>query len=329
MAKRQAAHKSEAPAASAAATLPDDGDKDRDDVNKSLDDLRAEREKWEKKFKSIEGWRKRLQAAQAAVARAQAEFEEADAERKRAKASVDTAIAKELELVSKFVHGEQMLPFDPSEHPEQTAQAPAAQPATGATAANDHGAAQPIESLLAKHLKKIVGKDVFDAAKSRGEPLGLSDKQIETLEGADIKTVGDLEKRIREDAWFLKNLHGFGEKAIDRLTDTLMAFRAVYPVPAVPETPEPSATEQPAEKPADPQPEEWEQSEHQLRELIKRCDALLDQEIPDDGKQFCRSVAMEAEEMLANISEHKSVTAEQWEAIRNWCNGVSNWQQDE
>lgn len=211
----------------------DDADKDREDVNESIEQLKERLAATEKKLNSFSGWQKKLRDAMARVTTARAEFEKADANRKECKAGVDTAVAKVLELDAKIANGEQLLPFPVDDAKDQ----PTTEPAPPATPTTDYSAAQPIESLLAKHIKKLVGKEVFDGSKVKDQPIGLSDKQLEILVAADLNTVGDLEKRISADAWFLKNLKGFGEKNIDRLTDTLLAFRAVYPVPPASESP--------------------------------------------------------------------------------------------
>lgn len=299
---------------------PDEDDSAKAEVDSTVAALTKKLEATEKKLKSYDGWTKKLRMAMAAVTTAKAEFEEADAARKAAKAAVDSAVARVLELDAKIANGEQLLPFDPTDTAPVNGS-----PAPG-PAGNDFGAKESIESLSTKNIKKIAGKDVFDAARAKDEPIGLSDKQVETLIAADIKTIGDLEKRMREDEWWHKKLSGFGEKNVTRLVDTLLAFRQVYPVPAEPDQPAsngPAAGVKPVE--LHPQPEQWEQSAYHLRELIAECNALLETDIPDDGKQFCRSVCQDAEDMLQGVTEAKAVTDDQRTAIENWTNGVAKW----
>lgn len=69
------------------------------------------------------------------------------------------------------------------------------------------------------------------AKKSSVEQLvefGISQKQAEKLLDADIETVAELEKRIREvNGWFRK-IKGIGESAADKICDALMAWRGKY-----------------------------------------------------------------------------------------------------
>ncbi len=58
--------------------------------------------------------------------------------------------------------------------------------------------------------------------------FGISDKQAEKLMDADIETVAELEKRIREvNGWFRK-IKGIGESAADKVADALVAWRTKF-----------------------------------------------------------------------------------------------------
>lgn len=92
----------------------------------------------------------------------------------------------------------------------------------------------PISELSIKAMSKLVGDDEMQRQKDQEDPLGLTSSQLEKLqESYDMKTVEDLEKMIREDAFWHKSLNGFGEKGIQRIVSTLVAFRRVNPIPAV------------------------------------------------------------------------------------------------
>lgn len=62
--------------------------------------------------------------------------------------------------------------------------------------------------------------------------LGLSEKEVDLLESADIKMIADLEKKMREDRWWHKNVKGFGQAKVDKLTDALLDWRLRNPVPS-------------------------------------------------------------------------------------------------
>lgn len=81
-----------------------------------------------------------------------------------------------------------------------------------AAAPPDEGAAMPIGKLA---------------------EYGLTEKQCEMLVASklEIKTVGDLEKAMRENEWWHRDVAGLGEKKIDKVTEALCEFRLAYPVP--------------------------------------------------------------------------------------------------
>lgn len=88
----------------------------------------------------------------------------------------------------------------------------------------------PISDLGAKKLKKLIGAEEFDAWKDREDPVGLSDSQIDKLVDAEIETVESFEKHIRENPNWHRDIKGFGEKAIQRIVSTLVAYHKVNPV---------------------------------------------------------------------------------------------------
>jgi hypothetical protein len=65
--------------------------------------------------------------------------------------------------------------------------------------------------------------------------LGVTEKEAELLEEADIKTVAELEKQMRTNAWWHREIKGFGQAKVDKLSDLLMGWRMKNPVPATEE----------------------------------------------------------------------------------------------
>lgn len=90
-------------------------------------------------------------------------------------------------------------------------------PKNVAAVANDAGAAMPLLSLK-KH--------------------GITPKKCEAISAAvGGDTIGHLEKAMRTNVWWHRDLKGFGQEWVDRLTDALAMFRKEYPVPAEDEAP--------------------------------------------------------------------------------------------
>ena len=215
----------------------DEHDQDRADVDNSLEKLREECDKYNSQMTAL---KRKFTGAQNKVRNAEIDFENADKLRKNAKAALDKAIADELAMVNRFIKGEQDLPFPETESSKAAKQDPA-------PIGNDHAGSESIDALLAKNIKKIAGTEAFDTAKDRDAPIGMTEKQLDILKAAEINTIADLEKRMREDEWWHKKLKGIGEDKINRLTDTLLAYRLVYPVPTEPDKPaEPAAETEPA-----------------------------------------------------------------------------------
>jgi hypothetical protein len=94
------------------------------------------------------------------------------------------------------------------------------------------GAAEwPITVLGSKELAAVVGDDVISRQKEIEDPIGLTEAQLEKLESAcESTTVAGLEKWIAGDSWWHQKIKGFGDKAIQRVVSTLVAFRAVHPM---------------------------------------------------------------------------------------------------
>ncbi|MBR9800579.1 hypothetical protein GYB59_02235 [bacterium] len=62
--------------------------------------------------------------------------------------------------------------------------------------------------------------------------LGLSDKECELLVAAELDTIAKLEKRMRENEWWHRDIKGFGPAKVDKLVDNLMAWRQRNPMPS-------------------------------------------------------------------------------------------------
>jgi len=113
------------------------------------------------------------------------------------------------------------------------------------------GGEWPITVLGSKELAAVVGDDVISRQKEIEDPVGLTEAQLEKLESAcESTTVAGLEKWIAENAWWHKKIKGFGDKAIQRVVSTLVAFRSVKPMQAEAEVEEkpPTILESLAEK---------------------------------------------------------------------------------
>ncbi len=75
-------------------------------------------------------------------------------------------------------------------------------------------------------------KPVDPATVTGIENLGMTEKENELLAAAEIKTVADLEKRMREDMLWHRKIKGFGQAKVDKLSDQLLAWRMQNPVPS-------------------------------------------------------------------------------------------------
>lgn len=306
----------EAQAEAAPSDSDEAAEQDRAEVDTQLADVQG---KFEKLRNITAGWRKKMSAAQNKTAKAKAKFDEMDAARKKAKATVDACIADERALMARFTSGEQLLPYDPDED-DQAAKAESNGQATAATVATvgeDEAAASPITVLLGKEIKKIVGADVFNESKGRGEPLGLTDKALDIVAGQGWDTIGKLEKAMRDDSRWFDHLKGFGEGKINSLINTLMAFRRVHPHPE-----EQSTEEAPA-----PAANDWNQAVADLDYIVRKSGELIDKG-PDEALEFAKSVGIEAVEMRKWIEENQTATDDQMTAIKNWTEGLNAWKTD-
>ncbi|MCC7419831.1 MAG: hypothetical protein IT428_06105 [Planctomycetaceae bacterium] len=89
-------------------------------------------------------------------------------------------------------------------------------PATTSVVKGDKGAAMPMASLV---------------------PHGLTAKKAESLAAAFGKTIGHLEKAMRENEYWHRDVKGMGEEWITKTIDALLAFRKEHPVPSEDDAP--------------------------------------------------------------------------------------------
>lgn len=206
----------------------------------------------------------------------------------------------------------------------------------------DLGAEASITVLLAKEMKKIVGKEEFQAAKDRGEPIGMTEKQIEILEGLGWSTIGKMEKGITDNEWWHRDIKGFGPDKIDRLTITLAAFRRKHPIPTADNAVEPNEPIPAMDTAADTDPQVASEAAETLatdgadaephQKAIAKLGSLIEQATaltndgPDESYVFAESVRDQATDMRKWIADNSHVTPEQETAIANWEEGIAKWQ---
>lgn len=156
---------------------------------------------------------------------AEENVESLKADMKEAKAYLEKIQGQAAQLMRRLYEiehgGQQHLPFD-DEHPDVAAgkDRPHGTPLLDATAKamrEDKGAKQPIEEL--------------------GLPKGI----LKNLKGAELKTVGDLEKLIRENEWWHTDIDGVGPAGVEKIIDALFEHRKTYPVPCEDDEPEDEA----------------------------------------------------------------------------------------
>ncbi len=163
--------------------------------------------------KTVETANRRLHKFQAAVSEAEAELDIKKGVLKKAIGNRDAAVCD----LQKAIEGQRSLPGL-----EEAGYSPPDAPQPG----NPDN--WPISELGAKQLAKTVGKDLVAACKERGEPIGLTNKTLETLEGADIRTIADLEKQMREAfAWWSPLAKTADAIVVRRVSDSLREFRVV------------------------------------------------------------------------------------------------------
>lgn len=98
-------------------------------------------------------------------------------------------------------------------------------------AAPDEHASDPISVLGQKDMIKLAGQDAWETAKNREEPFGMAAGELAILEENELTTIGKLEKRMREEPNWYRDIKKFGEKKVAKLIESLRVFRGKYPQP--------------------------------------------------------------------------------------------------
>ena len=173
--------------------------------------------------------------------RATSAVESAKGELKSARELYDQSVNALRELLKDHGTGQQRLPFDAVSPASATAADTVAAPGDEAAVVELRAAGvdaevapgpdhddSPIEVLLAKEIKAEFGAELVQQAKDRDEPIGMTPKQLEKLYESDVRTVGKLEKTMRENRHWSEEL-GLGEKTAARLVETLRVWRTRYP----------------------------------------------------------------------------------------------------
>lgn len=119
----------------------------------------------------------------------------------------------------------------PKTEETQAASAPSA-PTESSPVTPDEHASSPISVLGLKQMVALAGQDAWQAAKDREEPFGMGKAELEALETAEINTIGELEEKMRADAWWHQKLPKFGEKKVQKLIESLRVWRLKFPMPA-------------------------------------------------------------------------------------------------
>lgn len=196
------------------------------DDQPAAETIDAKCERLTKRLERIEKARRRLAKHQNNVEQAEQHKKAADAKLKAAVGERDKAVREMERVIDDDRAGQSPLPGmeDADDEPAEGRATPAE------TAAAGTAQEWPISELGSKQLAKIVGADTVQAAKDRDEPIGLSPDQLGKLEAAEIATIGDLEKQMREKRdWWQIVAKAQDAKIVTRVVDSLGAFRRAHP----------------------------------------------------------------------------------------------------
>jgi len=169
-----------------------------------IDALRGDLQRLQAKVADRDRMQSILNEASTVVDRAAADVlscesvvEEAKGDLKAAKEKYDRAVNELREIVRDAANGQGRFNFDGKPAAETPAtDAPATATDTPA-APEDPAVTASITELGKKLLANVVGVDEFRRAANSEEPIGLTDKQIETIEGKGCTTIADLERKLR------------------------------------------------------------------------------------------------------------------------------------
>jgi hypothetical protein len=191
------------------APAPDDA------PNANQEPLAVDSAKLQKRLKRIEKANRLVMELNAEVAERDSEVKAAKGRLTTAQEDRDSAVVELSRIISDTKAGQDLL-FEPEEE---------------LAAENISSDNTPISELGSKQLRKLVGADFFDAAKNREEPIGLSAAQLDKLEAAEIRTISDLETRMREVRdWWLVLAKDPAAGVVTRVSDSLAAYRSKCPV---------------------------------------------------------------------------------------------------
>lgn len=169
-------------------------------------------------------------------------WEDLKTDTKDAKADVEAAqrevnrLADELRDIEHGTYQPRLVP-----QPQANGKPKQATTATGTAKADE---------AASKNINVLTEFDLTDGAR-------VTTKVCELLQQSkfEIKTVGDLERTIRENEWWHRDIEGVGPKGIDKIVEALAAFRRANPMPS-PDDPEPeAAADEAAEASGDDPPE--------------------------------------------------------------------------
>lgn len=142
-----------------------------------------------------------IMSAECDVQTSEAEWNDSKAETKERKADFDSAVNRMRKIIRSDIDQKE-LPFDDS------------------GAVDDDGEAAKTESERT---------DIGQLAKGGRYAPGLTPAIIEGMRKAEIDSVEELDKRMRSDEWWHRNIKGVGPTKIDAITDTLMDFQKQNP----------------------------------------------------------------------------------------------------
>lgn len=207
------------------------------------DALASDSTKLQKRLRRIERANKLVMELNAEVAERDSEVKAAKGRLAAAQEDRDAAVVELSRIIADAKAGQDILPgCDLAE----------SEPAETILSENT-----PISELGSKQLTKLVGTEIIDACKSRGAPIGLSEKILDKLEANEIRTIADLESKMRDQfAWWSILAKAADAAVVTRVVDSLFEYRRVCPVPERDQTIVESLAEKNAEplEPIEPEP---------------------------------------------------------------------------
>lgn len=134
--------------------------------------------------------------------------------------------------------------------------------------ADDPAGKESLDVLVTAKLRKKLGNRFDQLARHGDDGIGLTKHQVTSLKAAcDGETIAEFEAWMNGNSWWHRSVSGIGEKRITKVTDSLMAYRMAFPVPA------------------DPEPEDEQPETDPWNDLDQLTDALLLVEIDATDEQ--------------------------------------------